>query len=326
MKLILKILKGVAITLTALVVIVALVMVRPNVSRESLEDTYFLEQSAYHLSTIETLEGEDISISLHYQDWGDEADPVVVLIHGSFSSSHTFIPWAEVLVEAGYRVIMPDMPYFGLSEGFEDKISSFRRSAAAIKDLLDTLAITSFDLAGNSLGGAVSWYFASEYPTMVKSLTLIDALLPGNGDDGRPDTSFLREQPLLTSILSTFSPRFLLKSVLSSAYGDPTKLTEDDVTRYYDILRKEGTREAILTVTDEAVVGLPYLDRIASLTMPVFIMWGESDTWIPVSVADAFQELLSIPDDHMMIYEGVGHVPMEEHPTQSVQDFITWIT
>ncbi len=220
---------------------------------------------------------------------------------------------------------MMDLPYFGLSSGFVDRVSSFQRSAAALKDLLDSLDVTSVDLAGNSLGGSVSWYFASEYPTMVKSLTLIDALLPGNGDNGRPDTSFLRENPLLTSIVSTFSPRFLLKSILSTAYGDETRLTEEAVTRYYDLLRKEGTREAILTVVDEEVVGATYLDRIVSLSMPVYVMWGKLDTWIPVSVADAFQELLSLPDDHIIIYEGVGHVPMEEIPQQSVEDFLLWL-
>lgn len=54
-------------------------------------------------------------------------------------------------------------------------------------------------------------------------------------------------------------------------------------------------------------------------------MWGELDTWIPVSVADAFQDLLTLSDEHVIIYEGVGHVPMEENPIQSVQDFIAWI-
>lgn len=325
MKLLVKILKGFVLTLTVLLILIAIVFVRFDQSLESLEETYFLEQSSYYEATIQSIEGDDLSVTLHYQDWGDPTDPVVVLLHGAFSSSHTFIPWAETIVEEGYRVILPDLPYFGLSSGFEDRISSFRRSAAAIKDLLDSLNITSMDLAGNSLGGAVAWYFASEYPTVVTSVTLIDAIFPGTQDVGRPDTSFLRENAVLTSLLSSLTPRFLLKSVLSTAYGDPERLTEENVTRYYDIIRKEGTRAAILTVMDEEAVGASELDRIAGLTMPVYVMWGELDTWIPVDAATSFQDLLNLPDEHVIIYEGIGHLPMEESPDQSVQDYLAWI-
>jgi pimeloyl-ACP methyl ester carboxylesterase len=303
---------------------------RSHRSLEDLEPDYFTEHSAYLDVTIQDLEGDDLDLSMHYQDLGEETDPVVVLIHGAFSSSHTFLPWAETLVNNGYRVILPDLPYFGLSGGFEDNVTSYRRSAAVLWELLESLSITEIDIAGNSLGGAVSWFFASEHPAMVRSITMIDGVYPGpdpeEGEGGRNALRDLMEVPILRSIVPTLTPRFLVRSLLGSAYGNEINLDRDTLDRYYDLLRKDGTRQAILSVVQEAEPEWSYEDRLASLTMPMYIMWGELDSWIPVATVDLFQETLSIPDDHIVIYPELGHVPMEEDPETTVADYLDFLS
>jgi pimeloyl-ACP methyl ester carboxylesterase len=55
---------------------------------------------------------------------------------------------------------------------------------------------------------------------------------------------------------------------------------------------------------------------LIQLRMPVLIMWGAKDQWIPVEQATRFSALL--PQDTVVIYEALGHVPMEEDPLTTV--------
>ena len=316
-----KILTRVAVVVVVLLALLAALLVRPSVPLARLEPRYLTDDSSYYTATILSLDDQPLSVQIHYQDYHPAGEEVVVLIHGAFSSSHTFIPWAEQLVNEGYRVLLIDQPNFGLSGGFADNVTSYRRTAEVLRDLLDDLSITKIHLAGNSLGGAVSWYFASEYPSMVQTLTLIDAVYPTTMT--RPDLSWLTDRPWLVSIFSTFSPRFLVKEILQTAYGDPERLTDELLTRYYELLLKEGTRQAILTSTSEPEPSPGYLERLQSLTMPVYLMWGALDTWIPIDVSEAFQSTLQLPDNHLFIYDDLGHVPMEEDPTTTLTDYLT---
>jgi pimeloyl-ACP methyl ester carboxylesterase len=306
-------------------IIVSIIFVRFNLSQESLEDDYFLDQSHYIDLTIEDLNDQTMDITIHYQDMGDQANEVVLLIHGTFASSHTFIPWAETLVEENYRVIMIDLPYFGLSDGFKDYITSYRRHAEVVKALIDALDISQIHIAGNSLGGAVAWFFTSEYPDTVRTLTLIDAVYP---DGERQDNllfSTLSQLGFLSDWLSLYTPKFLMERILSSAYGNPDLITDETLTRYYELLRKSGTRQSILKLTEEPEPDLSYIDRLQSINVPTYLMWGKKDTWIPVETVDLFQDTMNIPESHIFIYQDLGHVPMEEDPSLTVIDYLSII-
>ncbi len=300
-------------------------MFRNDISQQELEDTYFTEYSHYTKVEVDTLDGETLSIDLHYQEMGEENTDVIVLIHGAFSSSHTFLPWAETLVESGYRVIMPDLPFYGLSDYFPDKITSYRRNAEAIKYLLDALSIDSAHFAGNSLGGATAWYFTGTYPEMVHSLNLIDAVYPSEAMTGSNFT-FLQNSNFIARLVSNYTPRYLLKSVLKTAYGDEDFITDELIDRYYYLLRKDGTRLAIIQSKFEVLDNLDeVLLNVKDQNIPTLVMWGELDSWIEVSYSDSFKETLELSDEAVIIYPNLGHVPMEEDPETTIIDYLNFL-
>lgn len=307
-------------TLLLLLLIVAL-FYRRDLSNRYVMDKYQTLESQFTNITIKDLNNVDLAIDIHYMDFNSSSNKVIVLIHGAFSSSHTFIPWANALVSAGYRVILPDLPYFGLSGGFGDSITSFRRSASVIHTLLVSLGISSIDIGGNSLGGAVSWFFASEYPLMTESLLLIDALPPTTISNTMPN--FIKND-FVASILSKFTPKFLFRPILSTAYGDKSLLTKNTVTRYYDIIRKRGTRKSILTTEMEIEPLRTYDERLLELNLPIYVMWGKKDKWIKIDALDYFILKLSLTESDYIVYDDLGHVPMEENPN-TVIDFINFL-
>ena len=330
MRILFKIAKLTLITLSILVLLLFLLFYRPDIALNRLEDKYFTEFSNYYTAMIQDLEDRDLEINIHYMDIGSEHDTVIVLLHGAFSSSHTFLPWAYELESLGYRILLIDLPYHGLSSGFIDHVTSIRRSAAVVKNLLDHLEIQQIYIGGNSMGGGVSWMFTGLYHGelfQVQGVILIDAIFPSDRS-GRPEGFSLLTQPLVSKIASQMTPKFLLNWILQGVYGSQSSLDQETLTRYYELLRREGNRLAILRNTQEIIEleqQILILNRLKDESIPILIMWGEEDSWIPVEVATLFKEQLSLADESIVIYAGLGHVPMEEDPLRTLYDLILFL-
>jgi len=63
--------------------------------------------------------------------------------------------------------------------------------------------------------------------------------------------------------------------------------------------------------------------RIKEIVCPTLILWGAEDTWVDPKNAHQFDN--DIQNSELIIYEGVGHVPMEEMGEQSVRDVISFL-
>ena len=120
------------------------------------------------------LDGLQQGINLHYRDEGlstvDNPDaPVLFLLHGIMASLHTWDGWVEELKD-DFRIIRIDIPGFGLTGPYADGIYNIERSVDMLDQLSNKLGIESFFLAGNSMGGYISWNFAVSHPEKVDRL------------------------------------------------------------------------------------------------------------------------------------------------------------
>jgi len=66
-----------------------------------------------------------------------------------------------------------------------------------------------------------------------------------------------------------------------------------------------------------------YTDEIKHIQCPTLIMWGDSDKLVNVDAAPKFHA--DIPNSELLIYENMGHVPMEEIPERSAADFMEFL-
>ncbi len=97
----------------------------------------------------------------------------MVLIHGLMSSHATWNGQIDRLA-VNNRVIAPDLPGNGAS-GKALGDYSLSAQAAAVRDLLDHLAVRSAAVVGHSLGGGVAMQFAYLFPERVDRLTLVSS-------------------------------------------------------------------------------------------------------------------------------------------------------
>jgi len=255
-------------------------------------------------------------MNIHYRDQGEGA--VIVLIHGTGASLHTWEDWTQDLIR-DYRVIRLDLPAYGLTGQDPQK----RYSAKDYVDLLDAflteLNVDKFNLAGNSLGGLVSWLYASYHPDKIEKLVLLNP--SGFPFKETPMVIKLAKTPIINNFIRYVTPRSFIEKNIREVYYDETLIKEATIDRYHDLTQYSGNREAFI---DRAYIEREdYTKRLGLVKSTTLILWGENDEWIPVSDALKFESAL--PNASVIIMPKTGHVPMEEKPKESVsivKDFL----
>lgn len=118
----------------------------------------------------------------HYVVEGD--GDVVVLLHGW---PETWYCWRRVmpLLSDCHRVIAPDLRGLGDTEDPHEGYDK-RSIARDVRRLLDELGVERYHLVGHDWGGVVAWSLAANWPAGIRSLSIVDVAIPG---DGAPDIS-----------------------------------------------------------------------------------------------------------------------------------------
>jgi len=118
---------------------------------------------------------------LAFDDFG--AGPAVVLIHGFPLNRQMWTPQVEPLVDAGFRVVLPDLRGFGDSGG--DAHGSMDRYADDIIALLDYLGIDRASIGGMSMGGYVLLNLLERYRERIRTALFIVTKAAADDDAGR---------------------------------------------------------------------------------------------------------------------------------------------
>ena len=245
---------------------------------------------------------------IHYRDEGK--GEVIVLLHGTGASLHTWDSWTEVLKKK-YRVIRFDLPAYGLTGQDPKKRYSSKDYVEILHTLMTRLQVDSFHLAGNSLGGLVSWLYASYYPERVTKLILLDP--SGYGFSKTPLVIWLARTPILNSIIQFCTPRAFIQKNLREVYYDSSLIGEETIDRYHELSLYKGNRKAF--IERAKLDRKDDTHRLKLIKAPTLIIWGAEDEWIPASNALLFKK--EIPNSRLVVMPKTGHLPMEERPMES---------
>ncbi|RJP76653.1 MAG: alpha/beta hydrolase [Desulfobacteraceae bacterium] len=257
---------------------------------------------------------------VHYCDQG--TGPVVIALHGIADSLHTWDQWTEKMVPH-YRIVRMDIPGFGLTGPARDGIYTKDGFVGFLKTFMDALKIENGIIVGNSLGGAIAWNFALAYPEMVNQLVLID---PAGYPMEIPWPLNLAETPGIRHVAKWITPRWIFQMSLKQVFGDPSKVTDQIIDRFYELNLRPGNRGALIGIMDslKKLNHDPAFSRnIADLSVPTLLIWGEKDIWIPVSHVSKWKQ--AVPGIQTILYENAGHVPQLEIPDQVAADMHQWI-
>jgi pimeloyl-ACP methyl ester carboxylesterase len=116
------------------------------------------------------------ALELHCLVWGDDGDPSAVLLHGNGGHAH----WWDALVPAlvpGWRLVVPDLRGHGESDWPKEPAYRIGDYDGDLRAVLDALAPGGVVLAGHSMGGRITTWFAAHDPSRVRGLALFDTRL-----------------------------------------------------------------------------------------------------------------------------------------------------
>jgi len=108
-------------------------------------------------------------VQLALEEAGD--GPAVVLLHAGIADRTMWRGTMRTLVDAGYRVIAPDLPGFGRTPVPTEADCPWRD----VLESCDELAVDRFAVVGNSFGGAVAMRIAATAPERIAGLVLVSA-------------------------------------------------------------------------------------------------------------------------------------------------------
>jgi pimeloyl-ACP methyl ester carboxylesterase len=239
----------------------------------------------------------------------------LVLIHGFGGSTYN---WRKVmpLLAADFDVIALDLNGFGYTERPEDDAQyKLAGQVGLVKRLLDALGVDRATVVGHSYGAGVALGMATRYPERVTSVVLVGGGILREAAEGFPLL------PPLRPVVSVFVQLFVLtegtvRDLLYDAFADDTLVTEEDVQENLARLRVEGMNRALRGLTTQATDVLTL--HPADIHQPVLLIWGREDRVVPISVGERLAD--ELPDARLVVFEAIGHVPIEEIPAEVVAE------
>jgi len=255
---------------------------------------------------------------VHYRIEGE--GPPLLLLHGVLAQLQTWDGWVDRLKQH-YQIVRVDLPGFGLTGPFARGEYTPQFAVEFFERIRKELGYERFHLAGNSLGGFISWYYAAHYPQHVDKLILIDPL---SYPFKSPWVMRFVSLPIIGEITRFFAPRHVVRQNTRAVYGNHRLVTDEIVDRYYELLLREGNRSAMVDFFRAGGVHFAldrnggYHEHIPKITAPTLLMWGERDRWIPVSLVERWKQ--DLPGIGVKLYPGAGHIPMEESPEITAAD------
>jgi len=258
-------------------------------------------------------------LNVHYRDspcrQNPEA-PVLLCLHGIFSSLHTWQKWIDELNDR-FHIISIDLPNFGLTGPFPFSKIDNNSYPDFLRDLLDALKISKCHIAGNSLGGFFSYSFAARYPERIEKMILLDSA----GFLFMPPLALVSWGAPLGGWVAENSnpPKSLVFHLIRQAYANADRATEEELLRYYEMMLRPGNRQGGSKVLQFVRNRFGFDTQcLKDIQTPTLLMWGEQDHWIPIRHTKNFQK--SLPNCQVITYSDCGHMPMEEKPEVSAKD------
>lgn len=226
----------------------------------------------------------------------------VVLLHGFGGDRKTWQNIQTSLSETK-RSLAFDLPGHGEALDWP-KVGNAGVAAKAVTQSLEVLNVGKVHLVGHSMGGAVASLVALRSPDLVASLTL---LAPG-GFGPEINHKLLRRY-------AASSEANELEVLLEQFFGWEFKLPRLLAKTTAESRARAGacaTLEAIAEeITDGSVQKTLPRDELASLKLPIKVIWGTQDRVLPTRQA---HKLPGIVATH--IFERVGHMPHLEIPKE----------
>ncbi len=245
-------------------------------------------------------------VPIHYLEWGDPADPGLVLVHGGAAHAHWWSFLAPMFA-GRWHVVAPDLSGHGDS-GRRD-VYSHPLWAQEVMTMVDVAGFPDPPvIVGHSLGGMVTIETAARYGDHLAGAVIVDSPVrrpDPESEEGARGAAF--RYPGVYRTLELALERFRLV---------PTQPCENDFIVDYIARHSLHETEAGWTwkfdprLFRQALVSMH--DQLAAVTCRVALLRGELSVVVPEDVGEYMYELMGRVAPVVSIPEAHHHVMLDQ--------------
>ena len=248
----------------------------------------------------------------------------LIFLHGFGANKDNWNRIAKHLTNQ-YHVIAIDLPGFGDSFRNIELDHDVSPQVKRLDELIEVLNLTSFHIAGNSMGGYIAGNYAATYPEKIVSLWLINPLGVASSKQSEMfDLIGKQHRPMVLA-----RDKIEYSDLISFVFHQPP-LT---VKFFVDVLAKQAHRDFLLHekifqdihhLSNFRVNFSEPLDiKLTNFKKPVLVTWGRQDRVLHSQGAE--QLWLVVPQAKTKLMESIGHLPMIEAPKVTANQFKSFI-
>ncbi|MGI6514368.1 MAG: alpha/beta fold hydrolase [Syntrophomonadales bacterium] len=272
---------------------------------------------------------------MHYLDEGD-GEPIL-LLHGNPTWTFLYRKFIPILVEAGYRVVSPDLIGLGMSEKpCNDYYNSLLHHTSNLDQLVTKLGLKNVTLVMQDWAGPIGLGYAIRRRENVKAMLLMSTWA---WTDVSPFHSSIFPWRMMHA--PVVGPYFLQRRNALTERGlwlsvvNRERMTDEVIDGYRFHMQSYDERGAFLRFPRMIPLGeqnkentgydiiKQIEEQLPGLDIPALIIWGEPDDVFPKEWAQRFYEIL--PRAEKPIYVKAKHFIQEDEPEFICQELIRFL-
>ena len=243
----------------------------------------------------------------------------VVLVHGFPESSRMWEPMMKALAERGRRSLAPDLFCLGASR--DPGPATYERNVAAFERFCEHELETEQQavLVVHDWGGFIGLTWACRNRDRVEALVLSDT---GFFSDGRWHG--------IAELLRTEQGEDAIEAFDKASFAallrtDGAHFSDTDIDAYWRPFERGRGRAATLEFYRDMDFEklAPYEGCLAEMAVPTLILWGEKDSFAPLSGARRFNR--EIPGSDLVVIPDAGHFVFETAPRRCIAVVVDFV-
>jgi epoxide hydrolase 4 len=262
-------------------------------------------------------------VQLHAVLAGPQDGPLAILLHGFPECWYSWRHQIPALVQAGYRVAVPDQRGYNLS----DKpvgIHAYQidHLTADVASLMQALGHSQVTLVGHDWGGAVAWRFAMDHGDAVDKLVIMNAPHPvafakalrrDSAQRRRSWYMFAFQLPWLPEALLSLAPRVTARLLLRGTAVRREAFSEDDLEVMAAALAQPGASRAMIHWYR---AGFRYraAKKASTIEVPTLLIWAEDDMALGKALTYGLER--GVPNLAIHYVSRCGHWVQNEAPAE----------
>ncbi len=241
---------------------------------------------------------------------GGRGEPLVYL-HGLSGWGR----WDSYHIALGITNMVYAVQLPGWQDGVvPSEINFVQDYAKIVIGLMDELGLKTVDLVGHSFGGWIALYLATEYPSRISRLVLVDSMGLDLPEAPAANLNAIDQESFLNAAFAQAGT-----IVVQGDFGG----TVEDVRKGQEFEKQWRSRAIIAGLLRDKNTDPELMERLKEIRANTLVVWGEGDRIVPLQHGEMLARMIA--RSKFAVIEGAGHTPMRERREtfqRVVRDFL----